>query len=419
MNDMSAGVVSERAHTLTIDWFPEILPPSTQQASVTLRTEDGAATSGILYRGASTKTVVCLMHPRENFTFHYMIPSLLQAGASVWAQAARSVGNDLRLEHELALHDVAAGLRYLREAGFESIVLLGNSGGSGLYSLYHQQANLLGPDRIQRTPGGRPTQLAEATMPKADGMIYLAPHPGQGRLLLGCIDPSVVDEADPLSIDQSLNPFNPENGSSREPGATRYSAEFVARYRQAQRERVARLDEHARALIAIRQDARQAVKEKRATQRQKMEASHTAVFTVWRTDADLRCLDQTLDPSDRHAGSLWSSNPLISNYGSVGFGRLCSPESWLSTWSGLSSNAALEFTAPSLDVPTLLVEYTGDQTTFPLAIEEIFAHIGADDKTHLRVRGDHHGRPLAPGEEAGRYAAGRLICEWLKDRSFL
>jgi pimeloyl-ACP methyl ester carboxylesterase len=419
MNDMLAGAVVERAHTLTIDWFPEILPPSTQQASVTLRTEDGAATSGILYRGASAKTVVCLMHPRENFTFHYMIPSLLRAGASVWAQAARSVGNDLRLEHEIALHDVAAGLRYLREMGFEHIVLLGNSGGSGLYSLYHQQAKLLGPDRIQRTPGGRATHLAQATMTVADGMIYLAPHPGQGRLLLGCIDPSVVDETDPLSIDPGLNPFNPENGFSREPGATRYSPEFVARYRQAQRERVARLDEHARALIAVRQDARRVVKEKRATPRQKIEASHTAVFTVWRTDADLRCLDPTLDPSDRHAGSLWSPDPVISNYGSVGFGRLCSPESWLSTWSGLSSNAALEFTAPSLDVPTLLVEYTGDQTTFPLAIEEIFAHIGSDDKTHVRVRGDHHGRPLEAGEEAGRYVAGRLIGEWLQQRAFL
>lgn len=256
-------------------------------------------------------------------------------------------------------------------------------------------------------------------MPVADGMIYLAPHPGQGRLLLGGIDPSVTDEADPLSIDESLNPFSPANGYSREPAETRYSPEFVTRYRQAQRERVARLDERARSLIAVRQDARKAVKEKRATHRQKMEANHTPVITVWRTDADLRCLDQTLDPSDRHAGSLWSPNPVISNYGSVGFGRLCSPESWLSTWSGLSSNAALELTAPALDVPTLLVEYTGDQTTFPLAIEAIFAHIGSADKTHVRVRGDHHGRPLASGEEAGRYIAGRLIDEWLKKRAFL
>ena len=93
-------------------------------------------------------------------------------------------------------------------------------------------------------------------MPMADGMIYLAPHPGQGRLLMGCIDPSVTDEGDALSIDDALNPFNPENGYSREPGATRYSAEFVSRYRNAQRERVARLDRIARQLIGkvTRQD---------------------------------------------------------------------------------------------------------------------------------------------------------------------
>lgn len=419
MSYMPAGPVIEHPHALTIDWFPDVLPPSTQQASVTLRTEDGAATSGVLYRGASEKTVVCLMHPRENFTFHYLIPGLLRAGASVWAQAARSVGNDLRLEHELALHDVAAGLRYLRDAGFERIVLLGNSGGSGLYSFYIQQAALGAHDRVLNTPGGRPTHLSRATMPTVDGMIFLAPHPGQGRLLMGCIDPSVTDEGDALSIDDSLNPFNPENGYSREPGATRYGPEFVARYRNAQRERVARLDSIARQLIAVRQGARQAVKDKRATRRQKLEASHTPIMTVWRTDADLRCLDSSLDPSDRKRGSLWSPDPVVSNYGSVGFGRLCSPESWLSTWSGLSSNAALQATAPSITVPSLLVEYTGDQTTFPVAVADIFSSIGSNDKTHVRVRGDHHGRPLDAGDEPGRAIAARAVGEWLQERSFL
>jgi pimeloyl-ACP methyl ester carboxylesterase len=419
MSNIPAGAVLERPHTLTIDWFPDTLPLVTQQTSVTLRTEDGAATCGVLYRGASAKTVVCLMHPRENFTFHYLIPDLLRAGASVWAQAARSVGNDLRLEHELALHDVAAGLRYLREAGFERIVLVGNSGGSGLYSFYIQQSALPAQDRIIKTPGGRATHLASATMPIVDGMIYLAPHPGQGRLLMGCIDPSVTDEGDALSIDDALNPFNPENGYSREPGATRYSAEFVSRYREAQRDRVARLDRMARQLIAVRQDARQAVKDKTATRRQKLVANHTPVMTVWRTDADLHCLDSSLDPSDRKPGSLWSPNPVISNYGSVGFGRLCSPESWLSTWSGLSSNAALEATAPSVTVPSLLVEYTGDQTTFPLAIADIFSRLGSTDKTHVRVRGDHHGRPLDDGDEPGRAIAARSVGEWLHQQSFL
>ncbi|WP_343212496.1 hypothetical protein [Burkholderia sp. JP2-270] len=153
MNKVTEGIADTQVRALSIDWFPEVLPESVRQFSVALRTEDGAATSGILYRGASAKTVVCLMHPRENFAFHYMIPALLNAGASVWAQAGRSVGNDLRLEHELALHDVAAGMRYLREAGFEQIVMLGNSGGSGLYSLYHQQATRSAERRIARTPG--------------------------------------------------------------------------------------------------------------------------------------------------------------------------------------------------------------------------------------------------------------------------
>jgi hypothetical protein len=172
-------------------------------------------------------------------------------------------------------------------------------------------------------------------------------------------------------------------------------------------------------MISARLEARQAVKDKVATRRQKLLASHTQIMTVWRTDADLRCLDQSIDPSDRKPGSLWSPTPLISNFGSVGFGRLCSPESWLSTWSGLSSNAALKLTAPAAAVPTLVVEFTGDQTTFPKVIAGVFSMIGSSDKTHVRVRGDHHGRPLEPGEESGRSAAGRAVGEWLRDRSFL
>jgi hypothetical protein len=70
-------------------------------------------------------------------------------------------------------------------------------------------------------------------------------------------------------------------------------------------------------------------------------------------------------------------------------------------------------------VPTLVVEFTGDQTTFPTLIADIVSVIGSSDKTHVRVRGDHHGRPLEQGEEAGRSAAGRAVAEWLRERSFL
>jgi len=390
---------------LTLDWNPRALPPGTQAENVPLRSADGAATGGAFYARGKPRTAVFLMHPREFFAFHYLVPDLVEAGCAAWAQLPRSVGNDLRLEHEIALFDVAAGMQFLREKNFEKVVFLGNSGGSGLFSLYVQQAALEPSKRLAKTPAGRPTGLAELDMPKGDGMVYLAPHPGQGRLLVGCIDPSVTDENDPLAVDSSLDAFDPANGYGETPG---YRMDFVERYRNAQRERVHRLDEKARSLVARRQDARKSKVDRKL-------AAHTPIMTVWRTDADLRCLDLSIDPSDRKPGSVWGRDVFASNYGSVGFARNCSPESWLSTWSGLSSNAALEKTAPAVTLPTLLVEYTGDQTTFPATVREIFGWIGTTEKKHLRVRGDHHGRPLAQGEEPGRDIAGKAIGEWLHE----
>lgn len=299
---------------LNTDWNPRDLPLGATTRNVVLRTADGAATSGALYTAGSPDTVVCIMHPREFMACHYLIPEIVEAGYAAWTQAPRSVGNDMRLEHEFALYDVAASMRFLREAGFKRIVLLGNSGGSGLYALYAQQSGLSPGARIERTPGGRPTKLASLDMPTVDGMVFVAPHPGQGALLQTCIDPSVTNEHDALSVDPTLDPFDPANGFvPKQPGAapsTRYDADFVTRYRAAQTARVARLDAIARDLIATRQGARERLKRSadQPDARLRRMAAHTPLMTVWRTDADLRCFDLTLDPSDRHFGSLWGSD---------------------------------------------------------------------------------------------------------------
>lgn len=403
---------------LNTDWNPRDLPAGATTRNVVLRTADGAACGGSLYRPENpTTTVVCVMHPREFMACHYLIPDIVGAGFAAWSQSSRSVGNDLRLEHETALHDVAAGLSWLRDQGFERIVLLGNSGGAGLYTFYAQQSSLAPERRIARTPGGKPTGLAELAMPTVDGMVLVGPHPGQGALLMNCIDPSVADETDPLSVDDTLDPLNPANGY-RANGESRYAASFVERYRAAQRERVARLDQMARGLVERRMNARKRVKSDAAgaTSADRRLASHTPIFNVWRTDADLRCMDLSLDPSDRKPGSLWGNNPFASNYGAVGFARQCTPESWLSTWSGLSSNATLEKAAGFITQPTLIVEYTGDQACFPGDVERIVQSIAATDKQHLRVRGDHHGRALARDEEPGRYVTGRHLASWLQSR---
>lgn len=415
---MSASATGQAtAGFLNTDWNPRDVPAGTVTTNVVLRTTDSAATSGSLYQPPTpTETVVCVMHPREFMACHYLIPDIVGAGYAAWSQAPRSVGNDLRLEHEFALHDVATGLAYLRARGFKRIVLLGNSGGAGLYAYYTQQASLAGSERVTKSPAGKPSLLAELDMPAIDGFVLVGPHPGQGALLQNCIDPSVVDEDDPLSVDDSLDPLNPSNGYAG-PKATRYEAAFVERYRAAQQARVARIDALARGLIARRLEARQRVKSagSAATPADRRLAAHSPIFNVWRTDADLRCFDLTLDPSDRKFGSLWSADPFASNYGAVGFARQCTPESWLSTWSAQSSHAGLTKTAGALVQPVLIVEYTGDQACFPDDVQRIVASIPSSAKRHERVRGDHHGRALTHDEEPGRAGAGRLLAGWLRD----
>lgn len=408
--------VKETAGFRNAEWTMAGLPATVSVGIYPLKTTDGAVTNGFLYVEGNPTTVVCIMHPREFLATHYFIPYLLRAGYAVWTQTPRSVGNDLRLQHELALHEVAAGMCFLRNYGFENTVLLGNSGGAGLYAFYVQQSALLPENRISKTPAGRPTLLADADMPLADGVILVAPHPGQGALLMNCIDPSLTDENEALSCDSSLDPFDPANGFRNAPESSSYSPDFVKRYRAAQRDRVARIDAYARDALIQRAAYKTALKDRSAPIEDRKRAGQTNIFTVWRTDADLRCWDSSLDPSERKVGSVWGRNPYASNYGSVGFGRICSPESWLSTWSGLSSNALLAKTAPAIKQPCLIIGYTADNTVFPGDINAAFESVGAADKELETVRGDHHGHPVASGEEPGRDACGRKVNKWLQQR---
>ncbi|MGN5477531.1 hypothetical protein ACTMU2_13540 [Cupriavidus basilensis] len=153
------------------------------------------------------------------------------------------------------------------------------------------------------------------------------------------LDPSVVNEDDPMQTDPALDPFSKANGFDVEAGKGRYEPAFIERYRAAQTERVARIDARARKMLMAKQEARQRVKAGNATDADRRVAAHAPIFEVWRTDADLRSWDVALDPSDRKTGSLWGKDPIVSNWGSVGFGRVVTPESWLSTWSGLSVEA--------------------------------------------------------------------------------
>lgn len=378
-----------------------------------LVTHDGSTISAFLYARGNERVAAIVMHPREHLVPWYLASELTRLGVAVCLPTPRLIGNDIRLEHEFAILDVAAAVSFLKAQGFEKVILVGGSGGGPLFAFYNQQSMLAPERRLAKTPSGRPVPLADAEMIAPDGLVFVSSHLGQGRLLMNGLDPSVIDENNPLESDPSLYPFSPANGFSRN-GAS-YASDFVERYRAAQVERVKRLDERARDIVGQRQAARERLKDG-GTQADRLEAAHTPIFNIWRTDADLRSWDLSLDPSDRRFGSLWGANPAVSNLGSIGFGRVCTADSWLSTWSGLSSNATMEKCVPAIEQPTLFIEYTGDPCTFPADTDAMFGWTGTSAKDRVKVAGDHHGRPINPGDPSPRPIMGKAIGEWLDGR---
>lgn len=397
-------------------WIAAAEPPAdTVTTAHELTTADGATVTGLLRVVPGAETVVCLMHPRQDVSHHVLVPELLARGYAVWTQGSRSVNNDLALVHEQALLDLAAGLAFLRDSALQHVVTLGHSGGGTLMAFYHEQAGLPPAERIATTPAGRPTGLTDAELPRPDGAIFWAPHPGQGSVLARLVDPSVTDEQDPLSVDPALDPYDPVNGFAPPGETSSYPPEFVDRYRAAQRARIARIDAAARERAAEASAARRRFQDT-GDPRHRRGALAPRLLTVYRTDADLRSVDLGLDANERPYGSLFGRRPDLTNYGLVGFGRLSTPDAWLSTWSANATNADFLRCAPGVTAPTLLVGLTGDQVCFPGDIRAMAATIGAGDLTTGEVRGTHFGGAIAAGEPTGASLAAAEIGAWLEQR---
>jgi pimeloyl-ACP methyl ester carboxylesterase len=408
--------------------FAEI-DPAVRQTVVQLYAADGAKSRGLLYMPATSKprTVVIMAHPRGDFAQHYSIPFWVEAGFAAFAQNTRYLNNDSMMLHENLLIDLAAGMRYLREEqGFERIVMLGNSGGGSLFSYYDAEARLPKGTRVSAPPGGGPPDLNQFDFPTADGLILLAAHPGQGKVLMGSLDASVADENNPFATDPALDPYDERNGFKVPPAETRYDPQWLAHYRAGQRARVARIDAIARGYIAEAQNARAASKasdfakappEHRTSIQRRMMAPR--IMVVYRTLANPNYFDLSLEPSERVVGSIFAARPELFNYHAFGLGHVVTPDAWLSTWSGLSSYANLERNLPKVQVPTLVVGANADQDIFISDVRTEFDLSGAKDKKIEFIEGaDHFMRAGGTKGDLGdpRPRLMKILTAWTAER---
>ena len=68
---------------------------------------------------ADRKAAAIVVHPTSNFMGHYLMPHLPAAGVSLLGLNTRYVGNDTMLLFERVIQDLGAGVRYLRDEGYE------------------------------------------------------------------------------------------------------------------------------------------------------------------------------------------------------------------------------------------------------------------------------------------------------------
>jgi hypothetical protein len=348
----------------------------------------GHPCQGLYHRPAAVTpaTAFIATHYNVDFAEHYLASYLAERGFGFLGWNTRFRGNESSFLLDHALAEIGVGVRWLREqAGAERVVLLGNSGGGSLMAAYQSQT--VEPNVVPVT-GSRPLPAIHG-LPAGDLFVALAAHSGRPEVLTNWLDPSVIDEADPLSADPALDPYDLRNGPP-------FSPDFQVCYRDAQRARNDRITDWALGELDRLAGSR----------------ARDRLFTVPRTWADLRMIDPSIEPSDRRPRWCYAGDPMRANYGVFGIGTVSTLRTWLSMWSLRTSQCTAAPHLARIMVPSLVIHATADTGVYESDARALYEGLATSDKSLHFVRADHYLQ-----EPAGaRAAAADLIADWTSQR---
>ncbi|WP_024796898.1 alpha/beta hydrolase [Tomitella biformata] len=347
----------------------------------------GHPCQGVYYEptGKKPKVAVIATHYNIDFSEHYIATYLVERGIAFLGWNTRFRGDEAHFLLDHALVDIGVGVRWLKEeAGVDTVILLGNSGGGSLMSAYQSQA--LEPN-VTPLEGMRPAKGLEDLLP-GDGYISTAAHLGRPDVLTAWSDGAVLDEADPFDTDPTLDLFNPDNGPS-------YGAEFLVRYRQAQVDRNHRITRWVKAELVRAREA----------------GHYDRFFAFNRAWADPRMVDPTIEPTRREPNLCYAGVPERANKSIFSIAGSCTLRTWLGLWSLEDSQTRALPHLARITQPALVINGDADTGVFPSDAQGFYDGLASTDKELHEVHADHYF--LLPG---ARDLQADMITEWIDKR---
>ena len=341
---------------------------------------------------AASDTIVIFMHPMGIMHYLPLPGALAAAGVHVLTAVSRYPNNDNALIMEKVAIDLGKWVEHCRtKLGYARIVLGGWSGGGSLALFYQAEATTA---TVIATPAGDAPDLTRAALPPADGIMLLAAHVSRAHTLTEWLDPSVVDEADPLRRDARWNLYDP---ACPQPP---YSADFLDEFRARQVARSQRITAWATATLA---------------ELRSREGPHgERAFIVHGTMADPRWLDPAVDANDRVPGRCYLGDPRLINDSPGGLGRFTTLRSWLSQWS-LKSNADGVACGPRIRVPVLVIGNSADDACTPSHTQRLFDSVAQVGPRLVIVEGATH---YYAGQPEKLREATAVVQDWLAEEGF-